>query len=355
MERSPTPQSYRSGTWSRQGGEQHPVSPRRSPVGIWVGQGGSSLGFIHGIYPRSESLVTATQGLDRGRLSAENVTALQAEDSEALVSLQGTEGLLLIEDGKITWQDIFRPFVATSKGFKNDEDGEIVRWFDNNSFFRRPVITGRLIPDFSQLDRFFPPVARPPRWKVTLPSPFTFAKLCEDQTTDRFEGTLENVTQLMKETIEHLEARGVSFVQFNEPYIPYYGSQPPDIDGLVASLKSLGLRNRAARFALYSFFGDCAPLVKRLEEEGVVEVVGVDFLKTQIEDLPTSMNQLIAGVVDGRNSDIESADELSRVIDQIREHTRPRVIYITHNTDLEFLPDKVAQEKVKLIGVLNKL
>lgn len=307
--------------------------------------------FIHGIYPRSESLVIATQGLDRGRITSQEVGIQQDKDTQTLVDIQVAEGFCYIEDGKITWQDIFRPFVITSVGFRNDEDGEVTRWFDNNSFYRKPVITGRLVPDFAQLDRYFPEIEDKLRWKVTLPSPFTFAKLCEDTTTEKFDGTLENITQLIKATVEHLETRGVSFIQLNEPHIPYYGSKQSDIDALIASLKSLDIKNRRAILALHSYFGDSAPLVKRLEDESIVDALGVDFLKTRVEDLPTQMHHgLIAGVVDGRNSYIEKPDELSFFIDQIAEHARATTIYITHNTDLEFLPETVARKKVKLIG-----
>ncbi len=310
--------------------------------------------FIHGIYPRSEGLVTATQGYERGRVSAQEVAVLQIADRQALVDLQESEHFPLVEDGKLTWQDIFRPFSVTSQGFRHDEEGEVTRWFDNNSFFRKPIIIGRLVPDFSRLDEYFPQVVDTSRWKVTLPSPFTFAKLCDDRTTNKFEGTLENVAQLIGATIKHLEALGVSFIQLNEPYIPYHGSQQTDIDGLIGSLKSLRMANRKVRLGLYSYFGDSAPLAKRLEEEGVVDAIGVDYLQTQIEDLPTSINHdLIAGVVDGRNSDIETHAELTQFIERIQEQARPRTLYITHNTELEFLPEAVARKKIELIGSLK--
>src|SRR5260221_9091665 len=106
--------------------------------------------FIHGIYPRSEGLVTATQGYDRGRVKPEEVAALQASDRHVLVGLQDPEHFSLIEDGKLTWQDIFRPFNTTTQGFQKEE-GNVTRWFDNNAFFRKPVIIGQLIPDFSAL------------------------------------------------------------------------------------------------------------------------------------------------------------------------------------------------------------
>lgn len=310
--------------------------------------------FMHGIYPRSERLVTATQGYERGRVSAQDVSALQTADRRTLVGLQKSEHFSLVEDGKLTWQDIFRPFSTTSQGFRHDEEGEVTRWFDNNSFYRKPVITGRLVPDFSKLDEYFPQVADALYWKVTLPSPFTFAKLSEDRTTHKFEDTLENVTQLMRVTIEYLEARGVSFIQLNEPYIPYHGSRKSDIDDFVKSLRSLGVADRKAELGLYSYFGDSAPLARRLEEEDVVSAIGVDFLQTQIKDLPTSTHHdLIAGVVDGRNSDIESSAALPPFIESIQEHARPTTLYITHNTDLEFLPERVARQKIKLIGSLK--
>lgn len=312
--------------------------------------------FIHGIYPRSEELVIATQGFDRGRVNSEQVNALRISDERELVNLQEAQNFSFFEDGKLSWQDIFRPFVATSEGFQQgvDIDGEITRWFDNNSFYRKPVIVGPLIPDFDKLDEFFPQYVGTSQWKATLPSPFAFAKLSEDRTTTEFDETLENTTQLIRTTIEHLETRGVSFIQLNEPYIPYHNSQISDIDSLIKSLKSIGARNRKAKLAVHSYFGNSAPLAKRLEDEGVVDAIGIDFLKTDVCDIPTPINHdLIAGVVDGRNSDIETSEALTKLLDQVQEHTRPRILYVTHNSDLESLPEPVARKKLMLIGSLK--
>ncbi|HKB88785.1 MAG TPA: hypothetical protein VKC53_04000 [Patescibacteria group bacterium] len=310
--------------------------------------------FIHGIYPRSEQLATVTQGYERGRVGLEEMNSLQASDKHKLINLQKTEDFSFIEDGKISWQDIFRPFSTTSEGFRHEEEGKVTRWFDNNSFFRKPVITGKLVPDFSKLDEYFPQVSDFAKWKVTLPSPVTFAKLCEDKTTSKFDSTLGNITQLMSTTIEHLQKRGVSFIQLNEPYIPYHGSQKKDIDALVKSLKSLRVVNKVVKLGLHSYFGDSAPLAKRLEKEGVVDAIGVDYFQTQIGDLPPSTNyDLIAGVVDARNSDIENRDDLAIFIDKVQEQSRPKTIYITHNTDLESLPEAVALKKIVLMGSLK--
>src|SRR5919106_4567675 len=106
--------------------------------------------YVHGIYPRSEELVAATRDLERGRTTQGAVEDRRHKDVERLARVQDEAGLDLRSDGLLWWQDIFRVLVDATGGL---EAGALVRWFDNNTFFRAPVVTGELEfdPDAARL------------------------------------------------------------------------------------------------------------------------------------------------------------------------------------------------------------
>src|SRR5205085_11611722 len=126
-----------------------------------------------GIYPRSEGVVAATRGLERGRTSAEDVASAFRADLSELVAVQRQAGLDLFSDGLLRWQDIFRPLVEASPGM---DARTLVRWFDNNSFFRAPEVTGPISMAGSLPAVLKDDDAVPAPRVATLPSPYLFSR-----------------------------------------------------------------------------------------------------------------------------------------------------------------------------------
>src|SRR5689334_25327951 len=101
------------------------------------------LAYQHGIYPRSERVVAATRDLERGRTTPRAVDDAFRQDEADFVDLQRKAGLDVFSGGLVRWQDIFRPLVDASVGMRART---LVRWFDNNSFYRAPEIEGPVAP-----------------------------------------------------------------------------------------------------------------------------------------------------------------------------------------------------------------
>src|SRR5262245_12564152 len=101
--------------------------------------------FAHltGIFPRSEKVVELTRSVDRKRATPAALADAVAADERTLTALQREGGLDYLVDGQLRWQDLLRPLTDGTPGM---HAGGIIRWFDNNAFFRHPVITGALQP-----------------------------------------------------------------------------------------------------------------------------------------------------------------------------------------------------------------
>lgn len=307
--------------------------------------------FIYGIYPRSNTLAQLTRDVGRKRATREQLEKQQEADFNGLLALQNEQGFTYIEDGKLPWQDIFRPLVEATNGLTV---GPLTRWFDNNSFFRQPIINGKLTLDAKKLDSYFPTITPTSAWKVMLPSPFLFAKLSHGNGFS-FEEKLNQTTKIINILIDSLEKKGVTFVQLNEPAIPYYGVAKKEISLFLKSLETIKQSNKKIKIAVHFYFGDCAPIVSAINNTAVVDVVGIDFYKTSLSSLPKNISfNLIIGIIETRNSLIEKESTLKTFVNKLRKTYTSQAIYLTHNSELELLPQAVAKEKVRLLGRIQK-
>ncbi|MGH2638441.1 MAG: hypothetical protein ACRDF4_04065 [Rhabdochlamydiaceae bacterium] len=307
--------------------------------------------FLHGVYPRSDVLAQATRDLDRKRITPSDVAKQQAKDGAILAAVQKEANFAYLEDGKLNWQDIFRPIIQATSGM---EVGPLTRWFDNNSFYRQPIITGKLTVSAKKLDDYFiKPTSG--QWKVTLASPFTFAKLLDDTTTKSFEKTLTAITKLYEEIFSYLNEKKVSLIQLNEPYIPYHKVKKAEIALLGKSLTQLKKAKGKALLAVNGYFGDTAALATTLAGNNAVDILGIDFTFTAINTLPKKLTPaIIAGVVDGRNSLLEEKETIVNFVTTATKHFGDTELYLSNNSDLDLLPEAVAKKKAALLGEVVK-
>lgn len=306
--------------------------------------------LLHGLYPHSEQLARISRDVTRYRKTEDDLFAAQKKDTQHLLAIQKKLGFAFAEDGMFLWQDIFRPIVASTDGMTV---GPLTRFFDNNNFFRQPIITKPVRFNEEKMIKFFTPLEK--NWKVTIPSPFLFAKLAA---SDRFssEEKLEQTTGLIKQVILCLEKLGVLFIQLAEPAIPYYGFSKKEEQLFIKSLQSVIPKEKKAIIAVHFYFGDAASIVKALSKARIgIDAVGIDFVKTNLTSLPKHLPYaIIAGVVEGRNSLIEKDKDIIVFVKKLIKTFKPDVLYITHNSSLELLPETVAVKKVALLGSIQK-
>jgi 5-methyltetrahydropteroyltriglutamate--homocysteine methyltransferase len=306
--------------------------------------------YQHGIYPRSEEVVAATRGLERGRTSPDEVDVQFKRDREDLVQAQQEAGLDYFSDGLLRWQDIFRPLVEATEGM---QARTLVRWFDNNSFFRAPEPpAGAEVRLRTPLPAVFDDYADVPEPRVaTLPAPFTFSRAAQTN-RDRNELMLEVARNVLRPVAQALAARGYGIVHLQEPWLVYFGIDEADWKPLEEALGGIrdGLAGSGAALVLHTYFGDAAPHADRLR--GLpVDAIGFDFVQTDPEALGTDWPiGVLAGVLDGRSSPIEPVDQIVEFVRQISETLAPTGLYLSSNCELEFLPRDVARQKVLRLG-----
>jgi 5-methyltetrahydropteroyltriglutamate--homocysteine methyltransferase len=305
--------------------------------------------YQFGIYPRSEDVVAATRALERGRISPGEVDAAYRADREDFVTAQRAAGLDYFSDGLLRWQDLFRPLVSLSGGM---EARTLVRWFDNNTFFRAPEVTGDLtltsgLPAEMEDDGVLPE----PRM-ATLPSPYLFSRAA--QTTDDRNALMMDLTrEVLRPVAEALVERRYRLFHLQEPWLPYHGIEPGDWGDFEKAMLELREATLGARLVLHVSFGDAGPHAERLRRLPI-DALGVDFVDTDLDELGTAWDVgCVAGILDGRRSPIEETNGAAALAQRIADTLQPSSLFLTSSCELEFLPRDVARQKVLRLGEIS--
>jgi 5-methyltetrahydropteroyltriglutamate--homocysteine methyltransferase len=306
--------------------------------------------YQHGIYPRSEDVVAATRGLERGRTSPVEVEAAFRADREDVIQTQREAGLDFFSDGLLRWQDIFRPLVGATAGL---DARTLIRWFDNNTFFRAPEIAGDLTVE-APLPAEFGEEGLPEPWLATLPSPYLFSRAAQSH-EDRNALMRDLTREVLRPVIEALVARGYRLVHLQEPWLPYFGMDEGDWDDFEKALTEVREASAGATLVLHTYFGDAAPHADRLRRLPV-DAIGIDFVQTDLESLGTDWEVgVLVGCLDGRSSPLESAEGTAEFVRRVAETLQPPALYVSSNCELEYLPWDLARQKVQRLGQVSAL
>lgn len=308
---------------------------------------------LTGPFPRSEALVQATRAAARSKMPSSDLEEAYRRDLAALGKLQMESGLNYFVDGQLNWADIFRPFSEIFKGIKL---GALTRWFDNNTFYRKPVVVGKITVTDTGLDRYFRGnlLPQPAPRKAILPGPFTFATMSQNVAYPSFGDLVDDLAHGLRETATRLRHLGYEYFQFDEPSLCTYQRTETEMDDARHALE-ICTKGINARTAVHTYFGDASPIIDSLLDFET-DCIGVDFYATSLEDLHdhTFDKELVCGCVDGRNSLLESVDDIGRFVEDARERLEPKSVSISPNSDLSFLPQPIAEKKVWLLSDIKR-
>ena len=306
---------------------------------------------LSGSFPRSEQLIEATRAATRGKVSPSVVEEAFRLDLMKLVQLQTEAGLDFVVDGQLNWQDLFRPFCELFAGIQL---GSLVRWFDNNTFYRKPVVVDRVRFVGTTLERYFRLGVSPTASakKAILPGPYTFAAMSENTAYQSMADLVDDIAHALRETVMRLRGSGYCYFQFNEPYICFGNMMTDELDMLKHALgtctKGLGEKS-----ALQIYFGDPSSYLDVLLDYPI-DCIGLDFYAMSADSLSGHdfTRELACGCIDGRNSLLESPTDLKRLLAkiEIEEGIDPENISLCPNCDLEFLPHGIAEKKVRILA-----
>ena len=286
--------------------------------------------------------------LEREELAVSDLVAAQDDLVGAMISEQEGAGIDIITDGQARWDDILTPFARHIRGF---EIGGLLRWFDNNVYYRRPVCVGDLEwggPSTVEHFQFASSVARNPV-KVVVPGPITFARLSVDEHYGGHGEFVLAIARVIAQEAFELEAAGARFIQIDEPALL---GAPEDLELAKQALEIVTgeLKTDETEITLATYFDDAKRLGTELYELPA-DIFGFDLVagpenRSLIDQLPDG-KKVQAGVVDARNTRLEDADELARTIGSLVERLGTERVLVSPSAGLEFLPREKARAKLE--------
>ncbi len=308
-----------------------------------------------GSYPRSEKVASIHRKFLKGAIEAEEFERLIGAETEKLIKFFVRTGLNTFTDGMLRWDDIFNPLIRFVDGV---EVNGLVRFYDNNFFFRAPIIkSDPVIKEGAPITAWCRKgvdvlEGLRARDRVTLkqplPGPATLASASiaegvsvEELIEKWWSGVLE---PLAKELIKE-----GCVPEFHEPEVVWDPSKK-DLWARAAELIA-GI----GKGWYVTYFRPADPVSDVLGKLGEGFVVAVDLVSgTGLENvIGAGVKRLALGAVDGRNTKMERCRTLVSLAKNAVEKGAVEV-FVTNNTLLDFLPEPVARKKVRLLGRVRK-
>ncbi len=306
---------------------------------------------VVGSYPkppdegRPFTLRKTLHGLESGAKTEEDLRAAHEELATEVIKEQEAAGIDLITDGEVRWDDILTPFARVFAGF---EIGGLLRWFDNNVYYRRPICVGPVDwggPSSVEGYKFAQSVASK-LVKAVIPGPITFARLSIDEHYGNHEKFVDALAVVLAQEAFELAAAGAAHLQIDEPALL---NAPEDLALARRALQTVIAELKDVEVTLATYFGDAKRLGAELFELSA-EVFALDFVagpenEQLVADLPVG-KKLQAGIVDARNTRLEDAEDLAQKIEGLAGALGGERLRVAPSAGLEFLPREKARAKL---------
>jgi 5-methyltetrahydropteroyltriglutamate--homocysteine methyltransferase len=133
---------------------------------------------------------------------------------------------------------------------------------------------------------------------------------------------------------------------------------PEDIRLLRQLLEPLWAARGPAQLAVATYFGDAEPLYAQLNSLPA-DILALDFTYSpRLADTiaATGSSKLLAlGLVDGRNTRREDANDVARQVDALLQHYTLDAVHLLPSCGLEYLPRDRARGKLELLAHVRRL
>jgi 5-methyltetrahydropteroyltriglutamate--homocysteine methyltransferase len=314
---------------------------------------------LGGIYPRSEQLIELTRSYDRGKTDRSSVEKQIEQDTVELVKLQDDAGFETLTDGAFSWQDQLRPIVESLDGVTTGT--RYSRWFDTNTFYKKPTVSGEIgLAEFDPKNFIHTDLLpKSKKWKVTLVGPYTFSELAENLHYKTQSDFVSDLARSEHEIIQKLKTAGVLRFQISEPCLVYRPYREEELSNAEQETALAAIRKTVegidATFSVQTYFGDATTILPHLLKLPV-DGLGFDLFETDYSQskIETKKN-LSLGIVDSRESNVEDPRWIAETATRVSKHVFSDRIVLGPNSDLKFVPRRVADAKARALAEATKV
>lgn len=301
---------------------------------------------------REKNLRNIINKFDKGKATAEDLEQAYVATIERVVKYQNDAGLDLVTDGQIRWDD---PLVKFTDGVKNLNRGGLLRYFDNNTYYRRSTVDGELkfeksvfVDDYKLCaGESAAPV------KVIMPAPYTFSTMVEDNYYYDQQRLIEALCDILREEISELEQAGCKVIQLEDPVL----QANPEAIEWASYWFNRAVEDFDLQFWLAFYFGKFSAVAEKINDFKA-DCIAVDVV-SHPEDFEIFCNldtdkERCFGLLDARDIKMEDENKTIERMKKIDKAVSGREFCISTSASLEFLPPKEAFDKLLLLGKLKE-
>jgi len=268
-----------------------------------------------------------------------------------VVDAQVDAGLDRVAEGQLRWDDMLAHPLTIHE---NVETGGIVRYYDNNNFYRDPQVRDELTPSGDVAAELEAVGAGDDALQAVLPGPYSLADLATDEYYGDEADFLDAVADFLAGEVESFPDHETLFLL--EPSLV---ENPPDDDTNERASAAIDRVAEAtdADVVAHTYWGAVPEKTYAHLMDADVDAIGFDFV-TETEDALYNINeygtkeQIALGLVDGRNTLVESPETIRDRVEWVdeRTHTDFDRAYVTSNTELFYLPVNKFEDKLRALG-----
>ncbi|WP_266076640.1 5-methyltetrahydropteroyltriglutamate--homocysteine methyltransferase [Haladaptatus caseinilyticus] len=276
------------------------------------------------------------------------LTAVYDKAREEVVSVQRNAGLDRIVEGQLRWDDMLAHPLAVHDSV---ETRGIVRYYDNNNFYRDPVVVDELTFDGDVAAELETTTELADNVQAVLPGPYSLSDLA----TDEFYG---DDKEFLAATADFLAGEVDAFPDIETLFLlePSLVENPPEDGEDVRASEAIDAVAAAtdAEVVVQPYFGSLDEKVHAHLLDADVDAVGYDLVSdhdgclSNVNEYGTK-DSVSLGLVNGQNTLVESPETVAERVDWFEENTPVNefdTLYLTTNTETFYLPYNKFEEKL---------
>jgi len=274
-----------------------------------------------------------------------------------VIERQQAAGLDRVVEGQLRWDDMLAHPLAVHDSV---ETRGIVRYYDNNNFYREPVVTGDLDADgdvAAELEAAADLVDE--GLQAVLPGPYSLADLATDEHYGDEAAFLDAVAEFLAGEVATFPEVETLFLL--EPSLvenaPGDGTDERASEAIDAVATATD-----ADVVLQPYWGALEEKVHAHVLDTDVDALGYDLVSEpdanvyNVQEYGTK-EDVALGLVDGQNTLVESAETITERIDWFTEQVPAQdfeTVYATANTELFYLPVNKFEAKLDALGAVER-
>jgi len=288
---------------------------------------------------------------------SEEIAGAYAEYRREVIDEQEAAGLDRITEGQLRWDDMLAHPLTTHD---NVDPNGIVRYYDNNNFYRDPQVRGEL--NFSgdvaeELEAASEAIDDPAEsLQAVLPGPYSLFDLASDEHYGDDADFFGAIADFLAGEVAAFPAHKT--LTLHEPSLV---ENPPgeDLVERLADAVDTVASETNADVVVHTYFGALDETTYAHLMDADVEALGFDLVAGDREDTLANITEFgtkdaaALGIADGQNTLVESADTLDERVEwfenqiPVQEFDR---LYLSTNTEPFYLPVNKHRAKLEAIA-----